>query len=115
MTDEQYTEMVDMLISVTKDKKLSWSELTNGFCTQINGCSLKLITYYDSAIGYSGYTLVLLNQEGKEFCSFDKAEAIDDVEYRHLDLLYQTIRDSILHITESEKNILDGLKELLNQ
>ena len=114
MLNEQYKEMVSMLISATKGKKLKWSEIQNGFTTRINGCPIELLSYYDSSVGYSGYTLSLSNKNEKQFCSFDKTETIDHEDYKELDLLYQTIRDSIFHITESEANILDGLKQMLS-
>ena len=51
MKREEYTSMVDMLISATLDKKIKWEEEANSFSTAIGGCKLKLTSSYDFKIG----------------------------------------------------------------
>ena len=114
MTETQYNELVSMLIRATKEQKIKWAELQNGYRTQINECPITLRNYYDSSVGFSGYTLLLSNKEGKVFGTSDKAETIDGDEYNQLDLLFHAVRDSILHITASETSIMNGLKAILD-
>lgn len=110
MTTSDYENMVSMLIRVTDNRLLDWTEDEKGFTASVGNCSIRLSTYYDTSVNINEYVLSLFNTKGEKFESFSYDES--DNEYSKLDTLYHSIRDSIYHITESEKNILDSLEDM---
>lgn len=114
MKREDYTSMVDMLISTTLNKKIKWEEEANSFSTTIGGCKLKLTSTYDFTVNASSYSLELFNREGELFETFSYSEDVDEENFRQLDCLYNVIKDIKLKISESEKYIMEGLKRLMN-
>lgn len=114
MKREEYTSMVDMLISATLDKKIKWEEEANSFSMAIGGCKLKLTSSYDFTVNASSYSLELFNRDGELFETFSYSEDVDEANFQQLDRLYNVIRDIKLKISESEKYIMEGLKKLIN-
>ena len=112
MTQEQYKSMIAMLITATLSKKLTWEENESTFSTSVNGCGIKLCSSYDYSIDTSSYTLQLSNFECVVFETFTYSENVNVEEYKQLNNLYNSIRDVNYRISESEKCILDSLKEL---
>ena len=112
MTQEQYKSMIGMLITATLSKKLTWEENEGTFSTSVNGCGIRLWSSYDYSIDTSSYTLQLSNCEGAVFETFAYSENVNVDEYKQLGNLYNSIRDVNYRISESEKCILDSLKEL---
>lgn len=110
MTQQQYNDMVEMLISATKNGKLKWDELTGKFKTKVNNCPISLSYTYDLTINDSVYLLSLSNSSGHQFASYSFSESDAGISYKRLEDLYSAIKDSIYHISESENNILNGLK-----
>ena len=115
MNQQNYNQMVDMLIAVTKSKKISWQEdrSHNAFYTQINGCKVTIYSVYEISIDESSYSLSLANPNGEVFYTYSFSESTDKDEYEKLKKLYSEIRDVVYRITESENLILQGLEEAL--
>ena len=59
MNQQNYNQMVDMLIAVTKSKKMSWQEdrSHNAFYTLIKGCKVTIYSVYDVTIDESSFSL----------------------------------------------------------
>ncbi|MCH3980535.1 MAG: hypothetical protein LKE41_01190 [Prevotella sp.] len=110
MNTSEYADMVSMLIRATDYKKLSWTESENNFTAKVGECSIQLSIYYDTSLNINEYILTLFNSNGDKFETFNYNET--DSEYSQLDTLYNSIRDSIYHITESEKDIMDSLQNM---
>lgn len=104
--------MIAMLIKATLSKKLTWKENEGTFSTSVSGCEIKLWSSYDYSIDTSSYTLQLSNCEDVVFVTYTYSENVNVDEYKQLDNLYNSIRDVNYRISESEKCILDALKEL---
>lgn len=115
MNQQNYNQMVDMLIAVTKSKKISWQEdrSHNAFYTLIKGCKVTIYSVYDVTIDESSFSLSLTNPNDEVFCTYSFSEAADKNEYEKLKKLYSEIRDVVYRITESENLILQGLEEAL--
>lgn len=113
MTPEQYKSMVAMLITATKNRKLSWMETNDDFYTDIDGCTLWVCSHYDFNVNVSTYTLKLYNKDNVLFESFTYSEDTNSEEYQQLDILYNNIRDVLYKITESENTILKKLEKLV--
>lgn len=110
MNTTEYNNMVSLLIRVTNSRLLAWTAYENVFSTKVGGCSVQLSSYYDTSVNINEYSLGLFNANGEQFETFSYNES--DGGYSQLDELYNAIRDSIYHITESEKVIMDTLEEL---
>ncbi len=115
MNQQNYNQMVDMLIDATKLQKISWQEDVqhNAFYTQINGCKVTIYSVYEISIDESSYSLSLANPNGEVFYTYSFSESTDKDEYEKLKKLYSEIRDVVYRITESENLILQGLEEAL--
>lgn len=114
MVDFNFDNLVGLLTKVTKDKKLEWrSESDGSFNTIVGKCPISISTSYDPTVNIDEYTISLSNANGEVFYS----ETYNDSsqQYVKLDRLYQVIRDSILHITESENDIMTSLESLNRQ
>lgn len=109
MKPEQYKVMVEMLITATQNRKLSWNEADGDFYTDIDGCTLWICANYDYSVNISSYILKLFNDNNVQFETFSYSEEVNSDEYQQLDLLYNTIRDVLYKITESENAILKRL------
>ncbi len=112
MNQLQYKSMISMLISVTKEKKLEWTETGGDYTTMVGGCKIQLCNFYDYNVNLTTYTLRLYNDEEKMFESISFTEDDNTDEYQQLNILYASIRDVIYKISESEKKIIEGLKAL---
>ena len=112
MTQEQYKSMVEMLIKATQTRKLSWNEANGDFYTDIDGCTLWVCLNYDFTVNISSYILKLFNNDNVQFETFAYTESENHEEYQQLDKLYNTIRDVLYKITESENTILNKLEKL---
>lgn len=115
MKPEQYKAMVEMLITATQNRKLSWNEADGDFYTDIDGCTLWICTNYDFSVNSSSYILKLFNDNNVQFETFSYSDEVNSDEYQQLDLLYNTIRDVLYKITESENAILKRLTILTTQ
>lgn len=114
MKIEQYTKMVDLLISATIDEKMRWTEHNGDFSVNIDGCQITLSAIYDVTIDSSTYTMSLINKDGVVFGTYTFDENSDKNEYGQLNRLYWIIKDKTYKISESENIIMNGLKNLLN-
>lgn len=112
MTQEQYNSMIGMLIAATYDKKIIWEENNDSFSTHVSGCGILLSSSYDYNINLCSFSLQLSNKDGVAFETFTYSEDVNPDEYNKLNSLYSCIRDVNYRISESEKCILDALKEL---
>lgn len=110
MNKVEYDNMVNLLIKVTDGRLLQWTEIEDGYSTTIGKCKMSLSSIYDADVNINEYNLQLYNSEGRNFESFNCNES--DEEYPLLDKLYSSVRDSIFHIKESEKNIMDNLEAM---
>lgn len=110
MNKVEYDNMVNLLIKVTDGRLLQWTEIEDGYSTAIGKCKVSLFSIYDTDVNINEYNLKLYNSEGRNFEGFNCNES--DEEYPLLDKLYGSIRDSIFHIKESEKDILDNLEAM---
>ena len=117
MNQQNYNQMVDMLIAATQSKKISWQEdrSHNAFYTLIKGCKVTIYSVYDVTIDESSFSLSLTNPNDEVFCTYSFSEAADKNEYEKLKKLYSEIRDVVYRITESENLILQGLEEALSK
>ena len=70
MKPEQYKAMVEMLITATQNRKLSWNEADGDFYTDIDGCTLWICTNYDFSVNISSYILKLFNDNNVQFETF---------------------------------------------
>lgn len=116
MKEEDYQKMLKMLIEATETKKIVWKEETNskgGYSTCIGGCPVKICKDYDFHTEEDSCTLVLSNPDGRAFSTCSYSEGDDSEYYTQLSRLYLVISDVVYRISESEKLILDGLKEML--
>lgn len=104
--------MVVMLRTATIKKKIHWDENDGDFSTKVGGCLIELVSSYDFSVGISSYSLRLYNTENVLFETISYSEDVDNEDFQRLNDLYQTIRDVNYKIKESEKIILDGLKNL---
>lgn len=114
MTNEQYQRMLDMLIVATQKRKLDWHESKEYYSVQIGDCAIHLTSDYDYDVGETFYTISLYNSDNQKFADYyiSNSSVDDDQEYEKIRNLYESVKDSIYRITESEKNILDNLEEL---
>lgn len=110
MNKVEYCNMVSLLIKVTDGRLLNWTEMEDGYSTTIGKCKVSLSSIYDTDVNINEYNLQLYNFEGKNFEGFSCNES--DEEYPLLEELYNSVRDSIFHIKESEKNIMDNLEAM---
>ncbi len=78
----------------------------------MNGCGILLSSSYDYNINLCSFSLQLSNKDGVAFETFTYSEDVNPDEYNKLNSLYSSIRDVNYRISESEKCILDALKEL---
>lgn len=118
MKEEEYKNMVDMLIQATLEKKLVWTESSNSsnkYVAIIGGCSVTIWSDFDLAMEDSSYCMTFANPDGRVFSTYTFSEMTDSGEYHHLDKLFNAIRDMVYRITESEKRIMEGLQTLLGQ
>lgn len=115
MNAENFNKMLNMLIQATKEKKIEWQEITMhapGFLTEVGGCQVKILSDYDLQLEESSYVISLLNPDGRVFSTISYSESDDSVEYKIVDELYNTIRDVMYRISESEDLILNSLQKL---
>jgi len=113
MNKDEYVNMVNLLIRVTDGRLLQWTEIEDGYSTTIGKCKMSLSSIYDADVNINEYNLQLYNSEGRNFESFNCNES--DEEYPLVDKLHNSVRDSIYHIKESEKDIMDNLKTMANK
>lgn len=113
MTNEQYTNMVDMLIFATVKEKIKWIEQNGDFFVDINRCQISLSSSYDISIDSSTYSLSLINIDGIVFETYTFDENSDKEKFDKLNELYGIIKDKTYKISESENLIINGLEELL--
>lgn len=114
MTNEQYQNMLDMLISATRQRKLDWEDNGGHYKALVGDCSIQLAASYDFEVEENVYTLSLFNSKGQKFAAYysSGSSANENMDYEKLNQLYSTINDSIYRITESENCILSKLDEL---
>lgn len=74
---------------------------------------MKICKDYDFHTEEDSYTLVLSNPDDRAFSTCSYSEGDDSEYYTQLSRLYLVISDVVYRISESEKLILDGLKEML--
>lgn len=110
MNKVEYGNMINLLIKVTDGRLLQWTEIEDGYSTTIGKCKVSLSSIYDTDVNINEYNLQLYNSEGRNFEGFSCNES--DGEYPLLEELYNSVRDSIFHIKESEKNIMDNLEAM---
>lgn len=116
MKDDDYKNMIDMLIQATVENKIKWTEYTNprgSYITSVEGCGLKIWPDYDIQIDESSYAISLANPDGRVFSTYSYSETDNQEEYQHLGNLYNVIRDAVFRITESENLILSGLRNMI--
>lgn len=113
MNKVEYDNMVNLLIKVTDGRLLQWTEIEDGYSTTIGKCKMSLSSIYDADVNINEYNLQLYNSEGRNFESFNCNES--DEEYPLVDKLHNSVRDSIYHIKESEKDIMDNLEKMAKQ
>lgn len=113
MNKVEYDNMVNLLIKVTDGRLLQWTEIEDGYSTTIGKCKVSLFSIYDTDVNINEYNLQLYNSEGRNFESFNCNES--DEEYPLVDKLHNSVRDSIYHIKESEKDIMDNLEAMANK
>lgn len=117
MKEEDYKNMVSMLIRATNEKKIKWTETSNpalGYTTEVGGCRLKIWSVYDMQLDDSSYGLSLANPDGKVFSTYSFSEMDNSDDYVQLAVLYNAIRDVVYRISESEILILKGLQNLVD-
>lgn len=115
MKEEEYQKMLNMLIEATETKKIVWDEEPNSkgaYSTFIGGCPVKIWKDYNFNTDEDSYTLVLANPDGRVFSTYSYSEGDASEYYKQLSRLYLVISDVVYRISESEKLILDGLKEM---
>lgn len=117
MNQQNYDQIVDLLLKATKSEKISWEKISskNGFGTNINNCCVTVSTSYDFTIDETSFSLTLSNIKGEEFANYYSSENSDKNEYAKLRSLYYAVRDVVYRITESENLIISGLKEVIEQ
>ena len=113
MNKDEYVNMVNLLIRVTDGRFLQWTEIEDGYSATIGKCQVNLFSIYEADVNINEYNLQLYNSEGRNFESFNCNES--DEEYPLVDKLHNSVRDSIYHIKESEKDIMDNLKTMANK
>ena len=115
MTNEQYSQMIDMLVESTTKNLLTWNldKANASFCTKINGCQLDLKVFYDVAVKDNKARLEMYNVDGRSFERFVFSEKIDRGEFERLFRLNDIVRDKFFKVTESEQRIMQGLSDLL--
>lgn len=74
---------------------------------------MNLFSIYEADVNINEYNLQLYNADGRNFEGFSCNDS--DEEYTLFDKLYDAIRDSIFHIKESEKDIMDNLEKRAKQ
>lgn len=115
MKEEDYQKMLKLLIEATETKKIVWKEESNSkgaYSTYIGGCPVKVWKDYNFNTDEDSYTLVLANPDGRVFSTYSYSEGDASEYYKQLSRLYLVISDVVYRISESEKLILDGLKEM---
>ena len=117
MNEGQYIKLVEMLMEATSRGLLEWKHDTSDdvFYTTINQCRINVDAYYDSSIKDNSASLELFNSDGASFKTYLYSEIIDHDDYSRLKLLYEKVKDKYYRISESERNILEGLDALLNK
>ena len=115
MKQTDYIKMVEMLSIATVTQKICWDEKNSSFSTKIGGCLIELTYSYDFNVNTYTYYLKLYNNEGRLFETMSFSDDENTEEYNRLNELYANIRDIKYRITESEKIILDNLKDLINK
>lgn len=117
MNQQNYDQIVDLLLKATKSEKISWEKISSkkGFGTNINNCCVTVSTSYDFTIDETSFSLTLSNTKGEEFANYYSSENSDKNEYAKLRSLYYAVRDVVYRITESENLIISGLKEVMQQ
>lgn len=115
MSNFNFDSLVDLLIKATDNNKLGWQASADGrgYSAKVGKCTVTLTSDYDSSIGINEYDLLLFNAKGERFESFSYNETA--VEYSKLNRLYDSIRDGLYHITESERDIMDTLTSISEQ
>ena len=114
MNKKEFLDMVEMLTNATALNRLNWKEINlEIFETEVNGCCIRLHSYYDFSVREAFCEMKLYNVEKKEFASYSFSEVTDKNEYNYLYSLFNLIRDIHYKISESESAIMSGLKELL--
>ncbi len=114
MNKDEFLEMIEMLTSATVLNRLDWKQIDlEVFDAEINGCRIRLQSYFDFSVGEAFCSIRLYNKKNIEFASYSFSEVTDTKEYKLLHKLFNTIRDIFYKISESESAIMSGLKELL--
>ena len=115
MTNEQYSQLIDMLVESTTKNLLTWSR-DNGsasFYTKVNNCRLELRVFYDVAVKDNKAWLEMYNVDGCPFNKYIFSEKVDKGEFDRLSRLNEIVKDKFYKVTESEQRIMQGLNDLL--
>ena len=115
MTNEQYSQMIDMLVESTTKNLLIWGRDNNKvlFYTKVNNCRLELKVFYDVTVKDNKACLEMYNVDGRSFNKYIFSEKVDNAEFYRLFRLNAIVRDKFYKVTESEQSIMQGLNDLL--
>lgn len=114
---KDYKEMIAKIIEATQFGMLKWEnkgvDSDDLFTCQIGKCHVELTSYYDSMLDDTSYVLSLFNEDGQLFNTLRGSTGGGDNQYSSLANLYDDVRDYYYKITESEKDIMDSLNQMI--
>lgn len=115
MTNEQYSQMIDMLVESTTKNLLTWNrdDSNASFYTKVNNCRLELRVFYDVPLKDNKARFEMYNVDGRSFNRYIFSEKVDKAEYDRLYRLNEIVKDKFFKVTESEQRIMQGLNDLL--
>lgn len=115
MKTTEFEEMLQLLKQATLSGKLEWFMTANSkvsFSTLINGCTIVISNFYDN-VGMSNKAAVeMLNASGESFKKNVYSQSVKPERYDQIKEIFDVIKDRYYKISESEKLILSGLREL---
>lgn len=114
MKTEEIDEMLKLLKTATKFGKLTWvlDKEDTTFTTDVNGCSIAIDLYYDGVTMAKKASIELFNDVGDSFKKWNYSESVRPERYMQIKELYNLVKDQYFKISESERLILNGLRNL---
>ena len=115
MKNSEFVEMLERLKIATEQNRLEWSIDPSDetvYNTYVNGCRIEVSVFYDTTAMGNKATIELFNNSGDSIKKNAYSEKGKPDRYDQINALYNIINDRYYRITESENQILDGLRDL---
>ncbi len=117
MSNTDYSQMIEKLISATQFKNLEWKiedpDFDHTFSCKVGACKVVISSIYDHVIDEDSYILELYNASGQVFKTLRYSLSEGEGLYSSLKDLFNEVRSYYYHIPESEKDIMDSLDRLI--